>query len=77
MTARDRSAVEGEQCLGKVLAVLSWGGWAVKPSEILIGIHSLLCYFSQASFGHCGFIPGNEDLELGFLVQNAFFDLLE
>lgn len=66
--------LKGEQCLGKVLAVLSWGGWAVKdfnwnPQPPVL--------FSQASFGHCGFIPGNEDLELGFLVPNAFFDLLE
>lgn len=59
-----------EQCLGKVLTTLKL------EAEVLIGTHSPVL-FSQASFGHCGFIPGNEDLELGFLVQNAFFDLLQ
>lgn len=40
-----------EQCLGKVLTTLSWEGWETKPSEILIGIHSLLCCFPKQVLG--------------------------
>lgn len=40
-----------EQSLGKVLTTLSWGGWEMKPSEILVGIQSLLCYFPKQVLG--------------------------
>lgn len=34
-----------------MLTTLNWRGWEIKPSEVLIGIHSLLFYFPRQVLG--------------------------
>lgn len=40
-----------QPCLDKVLTTLSWRDWEMNASEILIGIHSPLCYFPRKILG--------------------------
>lgn len=65
------------QCLAKMFTALNWWGWEIKLSrDFNWRPHSLLFYFPKQILGTVALFLEMR-IELGFLVQNAFFDLLE
>lgn len=66
-----------KQSLGKMLTALNWWGWEIKPSEILIGVHIVSCFIFPSKYWALRLYSWKWEFEFGFLVQNAFFDLLE
>lgn len=65
------------QCLAKMFTALNWWGWEIKLSrDFNWSPHSLLFYFPKQILGTVALFLEMR-IELGFLVQNAFFDLLE
>lgn len=66
-----------KQCLAKMFAALNWRGSEMKPSEILIGVHIVSCFIFPSKYWALRLYSWKWGFELGFLVQNAFFDLLE
>lgn len=68
---------EFKQSLGKMLTALNWRGWEIKPSKILIGVHIVSCFIFPSKYWALWLYSWKWEFEFSFLVQNAFFDLLE